>query len=514
MRRRTFLRSAAAAALAAHIPHPALLAAMRDSGIPPGYRPSPRRGGRLPDVEAVTGDGREVVLKGADLAELASGLRGRLLLAGDEGYEDARHILNPSFDRRPAVIAQVTGVADIRMAVGFARDNGGVLLAVKCGGHSFSGASTCDRGMMIDLSPFRDVRVDPQARRAWVTGGSLLGAVDHETMAHGLAVPLGTVSHTGAGGLVTGGGFGRLARRWGLSIDNLESVQVVTADGRFLRAGPGENEDLFWGVRGGGGNFGIVTSFEFRLHPMQRQVIGGSLEFPGELAREALELYAEYGEEAPDELQLDFSLVTPPGGGERVASFEVCWSGPAGEAERALAPIRRLGTPLRDGVGPVDYVALQRSGDTTDPRAMGIYLKSGFLPRISPELVSLVVDEVEGHPERVTVIAFQQAGGAIARVSPSATAFPQRDALFNMLGITGWAHGAVEPAPHMGYMRDFWRGVEPHTHGFYSNDMALEATNLDVQENFRENHARLVAVKNRYDAGNLFRLNANVLPTV
>src|SRR5690606_556180 len=232
-----------------------------------------------------------VVLTDAALAGLRSQLRGRLLLANDDGYETARQILNPSFDRRPALIVQPTGVADIRTAVNFAQEHGGLLLAVKCGGHSFSGQSTNDRGMMIDLSLFRDVRVDPVARTAWVTGGSLLGAVDHETAPYELVTPLGTVSHTGVGGLVTGGGFGRVARRFGLAIDNLTGVHVVTADGRLLRANAQENADLFWGVRGGGGNFGIVTSFEFRLHPMNPMVMAGDLVFPIARARDALTMF-------------------------------------------------------------------------------------------------------------------------------------------------------------------------------------------------------------------------------
>jgi FAD/FMN-containing dehydrogenase len=215
---------------------------------------------------------------------MAARLRGRVLLANDEGYDEARRILNPTFDKRPALIVQPTGTADVRTAVEFAREHS-LLLAVKCGGHSLSGQSTCDRGMQIDLSAFRGVRVDPAARLAWVAGGTLLGQVDHETAAHELVTPLGTVSHTGVGGLTLGGGFGRVARRFGLAIDNLMGVEVVTADARILRANANENSDLYWGVRGGGGNFGIVTSFEFRLHPMQRQVVGGRIAFP--LARRA-----------------------------------------------------------------------------------------------------------------------------------------------------------------------------------------------------------------------------------
>lgn len=498
MKRRTFLRSAIAAAAVAAFPRHDLLAALYKSDVP--------------DVPAFTGDGREVTLRGADIADLGARLRGQLLLAGDDGYEDARQILNPSFDKRPALIARVTGAADIQAAVDFARDHGGLLLAVKCGGHSFSGASTCDRGMMIDLSLFRNVRVDPAARRAWVTGGSLLGHVDHETMAHGLVAPFGTVSHTGVGGLVTQGGFGRLARRFGLSIDSLEAVQVVTADGRLLHASAEENEDLYWGVRGGGGNFGVVTNFEFRLHPMQRQVIGGRIVFPLELAQEALAMYADY--EMPDELYTDLSVTLPPGGQPGVVGFSICYSGSESDAEKALAPIRGLGKPLSDNIEAVDYVALQRSGDIDDPRATGIYLKSGFLTDLTPAVTDAIANQLEGHAERMTRVAFQHSGGAIGRVAPLDTAFSQRDARYNILGITGWRHGPeVNSKPHMDYMRNFWQNIEPHTHGFYTADLVPDVSQEEIRDNYRANHERLVAVKNRYDPKNLFRLNANVKPT-
>jgi FAD/FMN-containing dehydrogenase len=407
----------------------------------------------------------------------------------------------------------VTGVADIRRAVDFARDNGGLLLAVKCGGHSASGQSTCDRGMMIDLSRFRDVRVDPVARRARVTGGSLLGSVDHETMAFGLVTPLGTVSHTGVGGLVTGGGFGRVARRFGLSVDNLLAVDVVTADGQLRHASADENADLFWGVRGGGGNFGIVTSFEFRLHPMQRQVFGGQILFPIARARDVLSLYAEYGPIAPDELELDCVIIQPPGGQPGVTGFGVCWSGNASDAERALAPIRRLGTPIMDGLQPIDYVALQRSGDITDPRALGQYVKSGFVTTIPSDLISAVVDRFQGHPQRATIIAFAQGGGAIGRIPSAATAYAQRDAMANMLCFVNWPQG-TDPAEHIAWIRQYWTGLERFTHGFYVNDLEADMTAAAIRDNYRQNHDRLVAVKNTYDPKNLFRLNANVQPTV
>ncbi|UCF21044.1 MAG: FAD-dependent oxidoreductase, partial [Gemmatimonadota bacterium] len=412
MKRRTFFRSTLAAAAALSLPSRRSLAAL--------YQEAPQD---PPDVDAITGAGREITLSGKSIAELKAQLRGRLLLAGDDGYETARRVLNSGIDKRPALIAQVTGAADVRTAVDFARDNDNLLLAVKCGGHSFSGKSTCDNGMMIDLSPFRSVRVDPKARKAWVTGGSLLGQLDHESMSYDLVAPMGTVSHTGVGGLVTGGGFGRLARRFGMSIDNLVGADIVSADGAFRHANKDENPDLYWGVRGGGGNFGVVTSFEFQLHPMQRQVVGGAIVFPIARAREVMSLYADYLPQAPAELDLIYFMSESPGGRGGVVGFGVCYSGPANQAEAALAPIRKLGTPTFDGIQAIDYVALQRSGDYDDVRTHATYMKSGFVLDLPPGLVSAVVDGWQGHPQRETTVFIQPSGGVISGVANDATAF-------------------------------------------------------------------------------------------
>jgi len=463
------------------------------------------------DVDAVTGDGRSVTLTTAMLGELRAQLRGRLLLAGDAGYDEARRILSPSFDKRPALIVQPSGTADVRTAVQFARDHGGLLLAVKCGGHSFSGQSTCDRGMQVDLSLFRDVRVDPSARRAWVTGGSLLGAVDHEAMAHGLVTPLGTVSHTGVGGLVTGGGFGRLARKYGLSVDNLASVDVVTADGEVRHASAAENPDLFWGVRGGSGNFGIVTSFEFKLHPMRRQVMGGELVFPIARARDVLSMMGDYALRAPDELSLGFVMAQPPGNEPGVVLVEVCYCGDPGSYEAAMAPVRKLGKPIADSVKAVDYTVMQRAGDVSDPRAQGIYLKSGFIPRLGDDLIAAMVSGFPAKPTRSTAIFFQMSGGAIARVPADATAFPARDAFANLLTAAQWRFGD-DPADHMRAIREYWATLERYTHGFYVNDLEPDHSAAAIQRNYRTNHDRLVAVKKQYDPKNLFRLNANIKP--
>lgn len=466
---------------------------------------------QVADLAAITGDGREITLRGADIRDLAAKMRGPLLIAGDNGYDKARLVLNPSFDKHPALIAQPTGAADVQAAVNFARANN-LLVAVKCGGHSASGQSTCDRGMQIDLSNMRGVQVNPGTRRAWVEGGTLLGQVDHECLAHGLVTPLGTVSHTGVGGLTLGGGFGRLARKLGLAIDNLESMDVVTADGQLRHASAKENPELFWGLRGGGGNFGVVTNFEFRLHPMQREVIAGEVTFPMERARDALRVFADYAASAPDELYFDPALILPPGGRPGYVSLEVCYSGPLKNAEAALAPIRKLGTPATDDIKVKDYLLVQRGNDMDDSRSLGTYLKGGFISQVPDKLVSAIVDGIPGNPKRMTVLFFQHCGGASSRKPEGSTAFAQRDSLANMMAVTGWRQGAEDPAEHIQAARNYWSTLEPFTRGFYVNDLPREATAKDINANYRGNYQRLVALKKKYDPTNLFRLNANIQP--
>jgi FAD/FMN-containing dehydrogenase len=498
VKRRTFVRSAVAAAATP-------LSLCRDpwSSLYRVVTQDPS------DLAALRGDGTRVTLKGAAVRGLGSSLQGKLLLAASAGYDEARRVLNPAIDKRPALIAQPGSVAGVQAAVRFAGEHG-LLTAVKCGGHSFSGQSTCDGGIMIDLAGLRSVRVDPAKQRAVVAGGCLLGQVDRAAQQHGLVTPLGTVSHTGVGGLTTGGGFGRLARRFGLALDNVTAAEVVTADGKLRRASATENPDLFWGIRGGGGNFGIVTSFEFRLHPMQPRVIGGEMLFPMSKAREALALYAQYGPEAPDDLYLDLVIRIPPGGAEGFVAMQTCYSGPASGAARVYEPLKRLGPPLADGTKPIDYVDLQRSGDVSDPRANGMYVKSGFSSQVSEELIAAIVTGFKGHPARMTQYFMPQCGGAINRVPVGATAFAHRYARQSVMVMVAWRAGD-DPAPHLGWAREYWATLEPFTRGFYTNEVADESPQV-IDANYRENHPRLVAVKRRYDPTNLFRLNANVRP--
>ncbi|HVF17655.1 MAG TPA: FAD-binding protein [Steroidobacteraceae bacterium] len=367
--------------------------------------------------------------------------------------------------------------------------------------------------MQIDLSNFRGVRVDAAARRASVAGGTLLGQVDHETSVHGLVTPLGTVSHTGVGGLTLGGGFGRIARRFGMAIDNLEAVDVVTADGRLVHASASENPDLFWGVRGGSGNFGVVANFDFRLHPMQRQVVVGLVTYPLTRAHDVLSMWADYAPRAPDELYMDPIMQLPPGNAPGNIMLEVCYSGAQENAEKALAPIRKLGTPERDNIKLMDYVQAQRANDATDSRAIASYLKSGFIPNMPKALVSALVEGFEPDPRRATLVFFQHCGGACSRVSDDATAFAHRYALGNMMAVTAWPIGEQDPTPHIEATRRHWKTLEPFTRGFYVNDMAREVTAKDINQNYRGNHAKLVTLKAKYDPANLFRLNANVQPS-
>ncbi len=459
------------------------------------------------DVVAVTGNRDEISIERAALKELSESLRGNLLMPGNAGYETARKVLNPSIDKRPALIVQPVGATDIRRAVEFANERQ-LLLAVKCGGHSYSGKSTCEGGMQIDLSTYRHARVDASAKRAYVAGGSLLGELDRETMAQGLVTTAGTVSHTGVGGLTTAGGFGRLARRFGLALDNLRSVDVVTADGQLRRASADENDDLFWGVRGGGGNFGVVTNFEFELHEMQRTVVAGTILYPFALAREVCEVYRDKAANGPDELYCDLMIMSPMEGAAGMAGFEICYSGPESKADAVLGPLLGIGEPVMNTVAAKDYVEVQRSWDNTDPRNHAEYLKGGFINDFSDELINELLENFEPQDRRSVMAYLQQSGGAIGRVETPATSFAHRKSVANMFVIVGWPNeDAAEP--HVDYIRGYWDALFPHTDGYYTVDTADESDEIR-HANYQGNFKRLVEVKKKYDPTNLFRLNANI----
>lgn len=493
MRRRTFVRTIVGAAALA--PFSRLLA-QTAGGIPA-------------DLPVVRSGGGDAVLSRDTVKQFAATLRGGLLLPGEDGYDRARQVWNGMIDRRPALIARCAGPADVMSAVKFARDQD-LLVAVRSGGHSTSGQSVCNGGLMIDLSTMRGVRVDPVRRRAWVNGGSLLGDLDHEAQAFGLATTAGTVSHTGAAGLTLGGGFGRLGRRFGLSCDNLSAVELVTADGRYLRASEDENPDLFWGLRGGGGNFGIATAFEYRLHPVNPIILGGPILYPLAQGPAVLRFFAEFAQTAPDELNVDLAIVAPPGA-KPLVTLEVCYSGDLEKGEQAIQPIRDFAKPLADNVKPMPYLKLQGGGDAANAGGRRYYVKSGFVTAPQDGLFDAMLAGFEADPGRATVVLLQQLGGAIGRVQPTATAFPHRAAKFDLMGLAGWTDPAADER-HTAWVRGYWEGVQAYTSGFYFNTTVGD-DQAKVRANFGANYPRLVKLKDRYDPTNLFRLNANVEPS-
>lgn len=496
MDRRQFLRSSVGAAVAASLPaSPAFAASLLHT---PTSIPS--------DIDALTGDGAEITLPKAVVQELSDSLKGKILLPSTAGYDDARWILQASMDKYPSFVVQPTGAADVQRAVTFAREHS-LKLAVKCGGHAVAGTSSCDHGMQIDLSQMRNARVNRAAKTARIAGGSLLGELDYESMSHGLVTTAGSVSHTGVGGLTLGGGFGRLQRRFGLTIDNVLEMDVVTPDGKLRRVSADNEPDLYWALRGGGGNFGVVTSFLFQLHEMQRDVVTGFFIYPLPQAKQILKFFAEHSQNIPDELTMGAGV----GGriGDDPSAMMYCiWSGDPDEAEKHMAPLRKAGTVVFESVDRSDYVAVQRSGDLEDTRNFTGHMKSGFFDDLSSELIDGVVDNFEVHPDRGTRIGFGCLGGAIGRVGRNDTAFSQRDAKFDCLSFISWATDS-DSEPHMQYINEHWKHAEPYTTGFYVNDY-YDQTQEQVNATYRDNFPRILKLKQQYDPTNLFRLNANI----
>lgn len=461
----------------------------------------------LPNIAAKTLTNGTTTLRGRELHDLAMSLRGQVLLPHQAGYDDARLVWNGMFDKHPAVIARCASASDAMRVVEFARSRQ-LLTAVRAGGHSLSGKSTCDGGLVIDVSPMRSVRVDPARRVARVDGGALLQHLDRESSAFGLVTTTGTVSHTGAAGLTLGGGLGRVGRRFGLACDNLRSLDVVTADGRLRTASQDENPDLFWALRGAGGNFGVVTSFEYDLHPMDPTILGGAIAWPIAQARDVLRFYAEFSSSAPDELNLDAALVSTPGGSQIL--FEACWSGDIARGERVLAPVRSFGKPAFDRIAPLKYLELQSGSDRRLAHGIRFYGKSGFVTTLSVRDIDQLVDVFTNTPSGSFSLVIQQAGGAIGRKPKPATAFPNRDANYWVMLSKGWADPA-EDAKRLETLRSAWKTIEPLTNGLYVNSITDDES-ARVASNYGGNYRRLQQLKRKYDPNNQFRLNANIVP--
>lgn len=497
MRRRTFVTAGLAALASASVPQRRAAAAPAAAGG---------------DIPAIGLDGRQLILTASEVADLRASLRGELMSAADGGYDAARRMWNAAFDRKPALIARCAGAADVRRAVGFAAAHG-LLTAVRGGGHSLSGQSVCDGGLVVDLSAMRGVLVDPVARQARVQPGTLLGPVDRESAAFGLVTPLGTVADTGVAGLTLGGGQGRLSRKLGLTIDHLLEADVVTADGRWLRASAAENPDLYWGVRGGGGNFGVVTSFTYRLQELAPLVYGGLVTLPYADARRVLRDYADICSAAPDELVSYISFEFDRERRERVIQLDVCCCAAPADAERLVAPLRKLGKPLKDTLGPAPYVKLQGSADPPGPADIGAYIKGGLVHGLTPALVDATVDYLDAHPSESTGIEFGAVGGAVARVAPRDTGYWGRAATHMLLMFAAWKVPGQGAEPGTAWVHGAWQQLEPHTRGNYVNLASTDDRETRVHAAYGDNYARLAALKKRYDPGNLFRLNANIKPS-
>lgn len=458
-----------------------------------------------------TDDGGLAGLEGASMTavrRLAARLRGQVLLPGDGRYDAARRVFNAMVDRHPTLIIRCAGAKDVLEGVSFAREHG-LQLSVKGGGHNVAGNAVCDGGLMLDLSPMKAAHVDPLGRIATVQPGLTLGDLDRETQTFGLATPTGVVSMTGLSGLALGGGLGWLNGKHGLTCDNLLAADVVTATGELLAASAEENEDLFWGLRGGGGNLGVVTSFTFRLHPVE-QVLAGALTYPADKARAALRLYHEFARECPDELGANASL-SRNADGDVAVSIAVCYVGPFGHGDRLLAPLRALGPEL-EAIEPMPYRELQRVPDEGFPSGQQHYWKSGFLTDLSDELIDIMLGFVAAMPSETSGVGLQQLHGAAGRVEPTATAFPHRGNRYDCLILSQWPDPA-DSQRNIAWTRELFDTIKPFfATGVYVNNLGDEGAER-VRQAYGPNYERLVALKTKYDPTNLFRHNQNVRPT-
>jgi FAD/FMN-containing dehydrogenase len=440
---------------------------------------------------------------------LSAGLRGGLLQPGDDGYDTARTVWNAMTDNRPAVIARCAGAADVIHCVRFAREHE-LLVSVRGGGHNVAGNAVCEGGLMIDLSPMKSVRVDAVTRTARAEPGVLWGEFDRETQAFGLATTGGQVSTTGIAGLTLGGGEGWLASKYGYAVDNLLSADVVTADGRLTTASATANEDLFWALRGAGHNFGVVTSFEYRLHPLST-VLGGMVLHPFERARDVLRFYREFGTNLPDELTTIAGILTGPDG-DLVVALVACYAGPLDEGERVLAPLRRFGPPVADTIAPISYTVMQTLFDAALPPGRLNYWKASLMSQLSDEVIEAIVEHARRIPSPFSGVFIPHYHGAFSRVGKRDTAYYHRDLQYELLILSSWID-PVDSEANISWTRELFQAVQTQVRGaVYVNMLDRDEGELRVQEAYGMNYERLVALKNKYDPTNFFRLNQNIRP--
>lgn len=462
--------------------------------------------------------GEKSVLEEKAVEEFKSRLRGRLLCPGDDGYDEARKIWNAMIDRRPSLIVRCAGTADVIASVNFARENS-ILTAVRGGGHNVSGNAMCDGGLVIDLSGMKSVRVDPQTFTARVEPGVRLGELDHEAQTFGLVVPAGIVTDTGVSGLTLGGGLGWLHRAWGLTIDNLISADIVTASGKLLKASKEENEDLFWAIRGGGGNFGVVTSFEFRCRQFGPTALAGIVMHPIGRARELLAFYREFTASAPDEVTA-FALVrmAPPAPfvpkefhGTPIAAMIACYAGPPDEGAEVIRPIKEWGEPIADVLIPKPFVVHQSMFDAGQPPGGYYYWKSHYFNELSDDALDTIVKQGAAITSPMSILATVHLGGSVSRVGENSTAYPNRQAPYVMNVNGSWADPSTTET-NIAWVRETWDALAPYATGARFANFEAEDQAMAIYG--EEKYKRLVEIKNKYDPQNLFRLNQNIKPTV
>lgn len=469
-------------------------------------------------MDALRDTARPAVLDEGAVSTFKTGLRGELFRPGDDAYDGARKVWNGMIDRRPALIARCAGVADVIAAVNFAREQG-LPVAIRGGSHNVTGNAVCDAGVVIDLSNMKGIRVDPEKRTVRAEGGCTWGDLDHATHVFGLAAPGGIISTTGIAGLTLGGGIGHLTRKYGLSCDNLISADVVLADGSFVTASEKKNPDLFWGLRGGGGNFGVVTSFEFRLHPVS-EVMAGPILWPLEKSREALRLYRDFMDKAPDDLNAFFVfLIVPPGPPfpEHLHNKTLCgvvamYTGPQAKADAVLAPLRKFGPPALDFFGPLPFPVVQSMFDALVPEGLQNYWKADFVNELSDEVIEAHVTHGPGIPTINSALHIYPVSGAANRVGKGDTAFFYRDAKYVHV-IAAMYPNPADTAKNVAWVRDYWSALHPYSAGGAYVNFLMEEGDERIRATYGANYDKLVAVKTKYDPTNLFRLNQNVRPT-
>jgi FAD/FMN-containing dehydrogenase len=446
------------------------------------------------------------------VVELASTFSGQLLKPVDVGYEEARRVHNGLVDKRPALIARCRGVADVADAVNLARKLG-LEVAVRGGGHNVAGRATIDGGLMIDLAPMKGIYVDPKTRRAQAQGGVTWAELNRETQLHGLAVTGGIVSSTGIAGLTLGGGLGWLMGKYGLALDNLCSVELVTAEGKVWRASKDEEPDLFWAVRGGGGNFGVVTSFEYQLHPVGPMVTGGLVAHPFDRARDLLRFFRDSTASLPDEHTIFGGLIhAPDGSGTKLAAMVTCHCGSLAAGEKAMRPLKQFGSPAMDAVGPMPYCQLNGMLDAAFPKGALNYWKSSFLTQLSDGAIDTMIACFAECPTPMAHLMLEHFHGAVSRVGVNDTAFPHRADGYNLLVLSEW----LEPTATnrcISWARETYAQMEPFmASGRYVNYLADDETGEPVAAAYGSNYRRLQQLKTKYDPKNFFRMNQNIRP--